>query len=106
VPPVTERSAAPSPNPLQEILVPIIVVNNAGGSVMTTESILTAPHESVSVIEYEPELIPVRSSVEAPFDQEKVYGEVPPECTRSIVPSVPPIQPTSVLVREEDNSLG
>ena len=58
---------------------PIIVVFKDDAPETVTESVAVQTLESVTVTTYIPEPKPVRSSVEAELDQEKVYGAAPPE---------------------------
>ena len=56
------------------------------------------PLESVITTECVPFAKFVGSSTVEPLDQAKLYGGVPPDGAKSILPSLPPLQLTSVYV--------
>ena len=97
MPPATLKSIAPLVPPLQAALVTVFVkLKGAAGCVMVVLAVAVQLLASVAVTLYVPAAMLDISSVVAPFDQRKVYGDVPPVGVKLTAPVLCPKQRTFV----------
>jgi hypothetical protein len=78
----------------------------AVASVIVTQDVSVQPWLSVTVTQYVPAVIFVKSSEVGPVVHRKLYGDVPPPGVRSAAPSLPPAQLTLVPIIEDVKTVG
>lgn len=92
VPPAGARFTAPVKPPKQVTSVLVKTSESAAGWVKMADVEAVQPFASVTVTVKAPALRPLKSSVVAPFDHKKLWGNAPPDVVKLILPLAKPLQ--------------